>query len=144
MNAEDQRIAEDEAAHILQALRKVVSSLEVRLTHSTKQDLIEIGNQIMSAISDFAAKQAAFNKRTSDAIDGVVAGVTGLTGDIQSLDDKITALQNSPGAITPEDQKLLDDITTQSSANADKAEAVKSAVDALDALTPPVPPAATP
>ncbi len=86
--------------------------------------------KIMSAISDFAAKQAAFQARIDTAI-------ADLQGDVKSLNDQITALQNSAGGITPEDQALLDGITATSSAVADK-------LDALDALTPPVAPAPTP
>lgn len=94
----------------------------------TKHDLHETERKIMSAISDFATKQNAFNDRMD-------AAVTGLQGDVKTLNDKITALQNSPGTVTPEDQKLLDDIQARSSAIADK-------LDALDALTPPTPPVA--
>src|SRR5678815_72093 len=61
----------------------------------TKQDLKETERKLMSAISEFAAKQAAFNTQVSTAIDGAVASVTGLTEDIQTLNDKITELQNS-------------------------------------------------
>jgi len=86
--------------------------------------------KIMSAISDFAAKQAAFQTRIDTAI-------ADLQGDVKSLNDQIAALQNSAGGITPEDQALLDGITAQASAVADK-------LDALDALTPPVAPTPTP
>lgn len=81
--------------------------------HITKQDLqcledklsqlINIGEQIMSAISDFAMAQNAFN-------DQMDVNVAGLQDDIKSLNDTITKLQNSPGVITPEDQKSLDDL----------------------------------
>jgi hypothetical protein len=81
---------------------------------------------IMSAISDFAAKQAAHN----DAID---TAVTGLQGDIKALNDKIAELQNTSGTISPEDQALLDGIEARSAAIADK-------IAALDALTPPAVP----
>ncbi len=77
----------------------------------------------MSAISDFADKVTASFTSIGTAVDG-------LTGDIQTLNDKITALQNSSGAITPEDQALLDGIQTQAGAVADK-------LAALDALTAP-------
>lgn len=81
----------------------------------------------MSAISDFAAKQNAFNDRQD-------AAITDLQGDVKFLNDTITALQSSPGTITPEDQALLDALQARASATADK-------LDALDALTPPAPPA---
>lgn len=94
---------------------------------ATKHDLKVTERTIMSAISDFAAKQSAFQDRVDVA-------VTGLQGDIQGLNDLITKLQNSPGTVTPEDQASLDAIQARSSAIADK-------LDALDALTPPVVPA---
>jgi len=83
--------------------------------------------RIMSAISDFAAK-------VNTAFASIGTSVDGLTQDIQTLNDKITALQNSSGAITPEDQALLDGIQTQAQAVSDK-------LAALDALTaaPPAP-----
>jgi peptidoglycan hydrolase CwlO-like protein len=83
--------------------------------------------QLMSAISDFAARQTAFNGR-------IDAAVTGLQGDVKFLQDKIDELQNSAGQITPEDQALLDDIDA-------RADAVATKLEALDALTPPTPPA---
>ena len=85
------------------------------------------GARIMSAISDFAAKQDAFNTRIGTSIDNVVA-------DIQTLNDLITQLQNSAGTVTPEDQALIDQLEAKGSELATKAEA-------LDGLTPPKPPA---
>ncbi len=82
----------------------------------------------MSAIADFAAKV----KVHQEAEDAAIAG---LTQDVQTLNDKITALQVSQGQITPEDQALLDEITTRGQTISDK-------LTALDALTPP--PAPTP
>lgn len=81
----------------------------------------------MSAISDFAKKQNAFN-------DQMDAAVSDLQGDIKSLNDTILQLQNSPGQITPEDQASLDALQARGQTIADK-------LTALDALTPPVPPA---
>lgn len=83
---------------------------------------------IMSKISEFADKQNAHN----DAIDSAVSG---LTGDIKSLNDKIAELQASAGTVTPEDQALLDAIEARGQSIADK-------LAALDAQTEnaPVPP----
>ncbi len=92
----------------------------------TKRDLERLENKIMSAISDFAAKQNAFNDRMDTAI-------ADLQGDVKSLNDQIAALQASTGGITPEDQAALDALQARASTIADK-------LDALDALTPPVAP----
>ena len=95
----------------------------LRLLHA----LTNQGAEIMSAISDFAAKQKAFNDRTGAAIDGIVS-------DIQALNDKIQELQNSAGTVTPEDQALIDDLVAKGDALAQRAEA-------LDNMNPPSPPA---
>ena len=133
----------DEAAAIDRLRLELKTGLEwfkSRSEYATKSDLKESVNKIMSVISDFAAKQAAFNKRQGDAVDAAVASVTGLSTDIQALADKITELQNSPGAITPEDQALLNEAETQGDALAAKVEALSNSLSALDALNPPAPP----
>lgn len=97
--------------------------------HHIHQDLktiflfIEV---LMSKISDFATAQNAFFDRQDKAI-------TDLQGDVKALNDIITTLQNSAGAVTPEDQASLDALQARASAVSDK-------LDALDALTPPVVP----
>lgn len=96
----------------------------------------------MSVISDYAAKQKAYNDRQSAATDKLGVGLEGITGDIKTLNDKITELQNSPGGVTPEDQKLIDEIEAQGEAVATKLETAATAFEALDALTPPTPPPA--
>src|SRR4029077_2266147 len=102
----------------------ILAVLQVALYEMQRNNLCRIERQIMSAISDFATKMDAFNTR-------IDAAIADLQGDVKNLEDQIAALQNSPGTITPEDQALLDGITTRASAVADK-------LDALDALTPPV------
>ncbi len=118
---------------LISAVRAVSGELKAGMewfkSHSglaTKHDLKALENKIMSAISDFATKQNAFNDRIDTAI-------ADLQGDVKSLNDQIAALQASSGTVTPEDQALLDGITARASAVADK-------LDALDALTPPVAP----
>jgi len=108
----------------------------------TKSDLEHTERTIMSAISDFATKQKQFNDRQAAAIDGAVDSVQGIVSDIQTLNDKITELQNSTGGVTPEDQALINDLETQGDALATKAEAVQAALATLDAQTPPVVPPA--
>jgi peptidoglycan hydrolase CwlO-like protein len=92
-----------------------------------EHNLSERINRVMSAISDFSAKVTAFFDRQDTAI-------TDLQGDVDNLQKQIAALQNSAGQITPEDQALLDAITT-------RAQTVSDKLDALDQLTPPAPPA---
>jgi len=82
----------------------------------------------MTKISDFAAKQKAFNDAMSTAIDGVAS-------DVAALNAKIAELQASAGAVTPEDQALLDALEAQGGALAAR-------LTALDDLTPPAVPTA--
>src|SRR5258706_9647949 len=115
--SEIKHFREDFNLGIYKTLAEIEGSIKV-LNHQNKE--------IMSAISDFSAAQAAFQDRQDKAI-------TNLQADVENLEAQIKKLQDSTGQITPEDQKLLDDIQTRSSAISDK-------LDALDALTPPVVP----
>jgi len=83
--------------------------------------LIHQGAHIMSAISDFAAAQSAFNVRMSTAVDGIVS-------DIAGLNELIQKLQNTPGPISAVDQLVA------------AGEAATAKAEAADALTPPVVP----
>jgi hypothetical protein len=78
----------------------------------------------MNAIQQFAKSQNDFHNRIDTAIRGI-------TDDVAYLTAKLADLQGTPGAITPEDQTLLDAIQARSNAIAAK-------LEALDALTPPV------
>lgn len=79
--------------------------------------------RMMSKIAEFATAMTAYFDRQDVAIDG-------LKGDIDWMVAKIAELQGTAGAITPEDQKLLDDLQVRAGGAATKAEA-------LDAMTPP-------
>jgi len=92
----------------------------------TRADLIQMEHRIMSAIAQFAEKQAAHNAKIDTAIDGIAT-------DIAALNAKIDELQNSPGVITTEDQATLDALEA-------KGAALEAKVTALDDLTPPKPP----
>lgn len=114
-------------------LGHAIRELAAEVKHLNENRLIlhrieQAERNIMSAISEFAAKQNAFNDRVDKA-------VTGLTEDVQALNDKITELQNTPGVITPEDQALLDAIQARS-------EGIAAKLEALDSMTPPKPPVA--
>jgi hypothetical protein len=69
----------------------------------TKQDLEEMGNKIMSQLSDFGDRvQASF--------DAISAAVDETKTKVDAIIALITTLQNSPGQITPADQATLDKI----------------------------------
>lgn len=86
---------------------------------------------LQQEVAAFVAAQQAFNAREAKAVDDILA-------EVKALNDKITALQNSTGEVTPEDQALLDQATAQSQAIVDKLEAL----DAAQTTPPPAPPAA--
>lgn len=104
-------------------LKRIETLLESVLSELNDSKEREI--QIMSAISDYAARvQASFDR--------ISTGIDGLAGDIASLKALVDQLQNSPGAIDPADQALLDQIEAMASGLGDR-------ITALDAETPPVP-----
>jgi len=84
------------------------------------------GEKIMSAISDFAVSQEAFNLQMNDS-------VVGLVGDIKQLNDEIVKLKDELANVTEEDKLLLDNLSEHSRAISEK-------LSALDALTPPAVP----
>ena len=88
---------------------------------------IDQGNQkLMSQITDWAAQEEADLSAISTTLDNVVSGIA-------ALDALITAFQNSPGTLTPQDQAALDAIQASAHALVTKASAISTA--------PPVPPA---
>jgi len=103
---------------------KLCCEHELHKLNHNMEILKQLGDKIMSAISDFAVAQNAFNDRMDVAI-------ADLQGDIKSLTDQIAALQ--AGQVTPEDQALLNGLS-------ERAKSISDKLDALDALTPPVPP----
>lgn len=95
----------------------------IRHLHNLEQKV----DRIMTAISDYHA-------RVKTAFTMISAGLDGISTDIQTLNDKITQLQNNPGPISDADQALLDEIQGL-------ADNVASRVSALDDQTaPPSPP----
>jgi uncharacterized phage infection (PIP) family protein YhgE len=94
------------------------------LLPATKRDIQRL-IEIMSALSD----ELAAVKADLTTVKGTVANVA--TG-VKALDDKITALQNSPGTLNPADQAALDEIQADSKALVDQ-------VAAIDTTPPPAP-----
>lgn len=103
--------------------------------------LAEMETNIMSAISDYLAKQAAFNARQEAAIESVTGSLSGLTEDVIELNRVIVELQNSSGGVTPGDQALITEAETKGAALTARLETFATALEALNAQTPPtVPP----
>lgn len=82
----------------------------------------------MSAISDFAVKQTAFNADISTQLDNISTGIT-------ALNALITTLQNSSGTVTPADQATIDSLVTAGTA-------LQAKADAVAAMDPPKVPTA--
>jgi predicted nucleic acid-binding Zn-ribbon protein len=99
-------------------------TLSAFLTLALLVVMLHIQRKIMSKVSEMNAAVKASFAQMNTAIEGV-------KGDVASLNDKITALQNSSGELSPEDQAALDEIQSTAQAMADK-------LTALDSLTPPV------
>lgn len=97
--------------------------------------------KIMSKFTEYAAKQKAWNETQEAANKANAESAAGLSGDLAELNRKITALQNSPGAWTPEDQALLDELAVQGEDLAVKNAANVAALKALDEQTAPAVPA---
>lgn len=88
--------------------------------------LFLLAGDIMSEISDFAARVDAAFTDISNAVEGV-------TLDIQALKDEIGKLQDSSGKISAEDQLTLDGIEARANAASEKLKALD------DLTTPPEP-----
>ena len=102
----------------------------------------EMEQKLMSAISDYATKVTESFTSIGESVDKLVASADGITKDIAGLKAKIDELQNSPGAITPQDQALLDASQSQAAGVATRMKTFSDALAALDAATeePPTPP----
>lgn len=107
------------AFNVWRRVRSIPDSFDVvkklKLIHA-------LGEKNMSAISNFSEAQKKHNERMESALAAVKA-------DVESLHQKLEEFQNSPGAISPEDQALLDALQAQS-------EALVAKLDALDQMTP--------
>lgn len=111
---------------------------------ATKCDLKELKEAIMSAISDYVAEVNTSFDEIDTALETSNTRLTGLTDDIAYLKETIDKINNSPGAITPEDQASLDGLKARAVAAGSKLAAFKTALEALDKATerptPPVEP----
>lgn len=95
----------------------------------------------MSKISEYSTLVNTQFDTISSAVDEIVVSQDGIAQDIAFLKALILELQNSPGAITPEDQAILDSLVARITGLVTKTTAVSEALKALDASTESVPPA---
>lgn len=110
-----------EAKEILLELAEAIRGANAKHeTHVILDRLTQIEGKIMSAITDWAAAEQANLTAISSTLDSIVTGV-------KALDDKITALQNAPGTLSPADQAALDAIQAASKDLVTKAAAISTA-----------------
>ena len=111
---------------------------------ATKDDVERATDKIMSAISEYGAKQKAFNERILASLGTLGTSFDGVVGDIKSLNDKIEVLQNSPGQVTPEDAATINELEAAGDDLATKTEKFASALETLNQQinSAPVPPVA--
>lgn len=108
---------------------------------ATKNDLKHAVDKIMSAIKTYVDAVNASFDTIDKSFDGVNNGIIGLVDDVKYLKETIDKLQSTPGALTPEDEKLLGDLQTRANSASTKGEGIRVALAALDeATTRPTPP----
>ncbi len=120
---------------------------------ATKDDLKHLGEQIMSAISDYTAAVDAHLDGIGTNVDGLVEAVGGIStsiggisGDVTELKRLLEEINNNPGPISSEDQARLTasldrvaTLATKVQAAKDAAATAAAAAKALDDATENVP-----
>jgi hypothetical protein len=89
-------------------------------TQTILTQLVQMEYNIMSKISEFAAREHARHEKLATAI-------AGLTEDVRIMAEQIETLQNTPGPISAEDQSTLDALEARSEAAVEKLEALDAA-----------------
>jgi len=108
-------------------LDTIISALAVLQTGQDK---------MAQTVDDYIAAQTATNAQISTAVDALGGSITGVSGDVQNLNNQIAALQNSLGTLTPAQQQAFADLASQGTALAAKVQTAADSLAALDALTP--------
>lgn len=109
--------------------------------------LIELNRKVRimaSAISDFSDRVTKAFDEIGASVDAAVQSLAGVAKDVTDLKALIDKLQNTPGAITPEDQALLDQAQAKADLLVTKTAALKQSLAELDAQTEEPPPAPVP
>lgn len=112
----------------------------LRDIHHHEGQIIHKQEALMSVISDFGTAMNAYFDETGASIDELKGSVNGLAGDVAWMKARIDELQNNPGPISPEDQKILNDLQARAVAASANAKDAVAQVKALDEATPPVVP----
>ncbi len=108
---------------------------------ATKGDLEEAVDKIMSAITDWAAKEDADLTGIKAELDAAVATGAKVAAGVADLLKIITDFQSAPGTISPADQATLDALETRAKSLDSQAGLLASQLAAIS-TTPPTPPTA--
>jgi len=98
----------------------------------------------MNKLETFFANQKTFNERQAKGIDTLVEAITGVSSDIEALNKKIADLIAASGDLTPEQQTIADQLTTDGEALATRVEGAAATLKGLDDANPPVVPTPEP
>lgn len=101
--------------------------------------------KLMSALSDYIAKQTQFNADQASALASLSTDLGEVAGDVDGLKETIVELQGSIGGdISAEDKAALDQLVADAGASTAKLQALAASAKALNEATPPKPPPPTP
>lgn len=106
-----------------------------------------ISNQIThmaTELDTYLADQGAFNARIDAGVSNIVTAVTGIKGDVDSLNDRIQVLINNGSNLTDAQRATIAELESHGANIATGVEAAATAATALDAETPPAVPVDAP
>lgn len=104
--------------------------------------LLEIAatvKQTMSLITDYAAKQTAFNTALGDGMLSLADSARGIAADVEGLNETIKNLQSDPA-----DTDALAKLSTRGAALTERMGGLAAAFSSIDKLTPPTIPTGAP
>lgn len=140
----DERRRENDLVEAIQTLACELKQFreQVRVDSETISALNRVEQKldnIMQAITEFSNRVNAAFDAIGTSVDEIVMSQAGIAGDVAGLKAIIEKLQTTPGALTPEDQALLDALDAKVLQLQGKTTAVSEALKALDAQTDEVP-----
>lgn len=107
------------AHELTHAINRAVETVRSGLKPATVEDLKQMEERIIMTVKEWAEQEQADLTEIKGTLDGIATGVA-------NLNKLITDFQNSPGTLSAQDQKFLDDIQAQSKALAEQAKAIKT------------------
>lgn len=124
------------SAQLLQLLGVALSVIE-KQTDLISNQITHMANEL----DTFLADQAAINNRVDAGLATLNDAVTGIKGDVNSLNDRIKLLTDNQGNLTDAQKDTIAELETHGQNIAAGIENAATAAKALDDATPPVVPA---